>query len=80
MEIKLKSYINASHEASDYVLEQFHSCYELVFYAEGNGNSTINGETCYFKDNSIALITPGSLHDEYSATKTQVYCCLFTYK
>ncbi len=80
MEIKLKSYINACHEASDYVLEQFHSCYELVFYAKGSGNSTINGETCYFKDKSIALITPGSLHDEYSTTETQVYCCLFTYE
>jgi AraC-like DNA-binding protein len=74
---ELQTFIHYNHPSLDYVLPQSHSCYELVFYANGHGRTTVNNEIYNYKDLDMVLIAPNVVHDEKSEVSTEVYCCLF---
>lgn len=80
VEVELKSYIHTQHDPMDYVTPQSHSCYEMVFYASGEGKTTIGEELYDFGPGDMAIIEPETVHDELSGTTCEVYCCLFTYQ
>lgn len=80
IEVELKSYIHTQHEPMDYVAPQSHSCYEMVFYASGEGKTTIGEELYDFGPGDLAIIEPETVHDELSSSTCEVYCCLFTYQ
>lgn len=73
----LQTFIHYNHPSLDYVLPQSHSCYEIVFYANGHGRTTINQEIYNYKDMDMVLIAPNMVHDEKSEQSTEVYCVLF---
>ncbi len=58
-------------------MPQSHSCYELVFYASGYGDTNINGENYRYEPFDLAIIPPHVSHDEKADETTEVYCCLF---
>lgn len=74
---ELVSFIHYNHPSLDYVLPQSHSCYEIVFYANGHGRTTINQEIYNYKDMDMVVIPPNIVHDEKSELSTEVYCVLF---
>ena len=74
---ELVTFIHYNHPSLDYVLPQSHSCYEIVFYAHGNGRTTIDHEIYNYKDMDMVLIPPTIVHDEKSELSTEVYCVLF---
>lgn len=74
---ELQTFIHYSHPSLDYVLPQSHSCYEIVFYANGYGRTTIHQEIYNYKDMDMVLIAPNIVHDEKSERSTEVYCVLF---
>ena len=80
MEVTLNSFVTGEHSPADYVFPQSHDCYEIILYSKGYGKTTIGSESYDFFSNTIAMITPGTQHDEYSSTTTEVFCCLFSYK
>lgn len=77
---ELVSFIHYNHPSLDYVLPQSHSCYEIVFYAKGNGRTTIHQEIYNYKDMDMVVIPPNRVHDEKSELSTEVYCVLFELK
>ena len=80
VQVELKSYIHSFNPMLNYVPPQVHSCFEIVFYASGNGKTLI-GENLYdFNAGDIAIIEPETVHDELCSTDSEVYCCLFTYE
>lgn len=74
---ELVTFIHYNHPSLDYVLPQSHSCYEIVFYANGHGRTTIDKEIYNYNDMDMVLISPNMVHDEKSELSTEVYCVLF---
>ncbi len=77
MKTELQSFIHYSHPPLDYVLPQAHSCYEIVFYKNGHGRTTVNNEIYNYHDMDMVIIPPNIVHDEKSEVSTEVYCVLF---
>ena len=47
-----------------YVGNHYHDCYEIVYYTQGNGSTTIDGNVFNFAPNTFAITSPGVVHDE----------------
>jgi len=80
VQVELKSYINCVNKASNYVSPQMHSCYEIVFYASGSGKTLIGEDLYDYSAGDIAIIEPGTVHDELCITESEIHFCLFTYE
>lgn len=78
MECAVQSFLYYQHKTGDYILQQKHSSYELVYYKTGYGNTVIGGETFTYKPGSVAVISPEMIHDEYHKEDGNLYFCLFT--
>lgn len=66
------------HQPGDYVKPQSHQFYEIIYYEKGSGKTTIDGDVYKFNNNCIAVITPGTIHDEESIESTTVLFCHFS--
>lgn len=47
-----------------YVGNHYHDCYEIIYYIDGNGHTTIDGKSFDFDNNTFAITSPGVIHDE----------------
>ncbi|OPA80405.1 AraC family transcriptional regulator [Paenibacillus selenitireducens] len=47
-----------------YIPYHSHACYELVYYFGGSGTTRIGSKEYQFWDRMVALISPGTIHDE----------------
>lgn len=66
---------SSDKKENDYILPHMHSCWELVCYWKGGGETRI-GETSYaFTDGTFALIPPCCKHDERH-TQDGNLCCI----
>ncbi|MBQ8885249.1 MAG: AraC family transcriptional regulator [Clostridia bacterium] len=69
--------INYSHNSTDQVLKHKHENFEIVYYLEGKGLSTVYGETIYnfnYNADSLLIIPPNLYHGEYAKEKTKIVC------
>ncbi|MEE1314202.1 MAG: AraC family transcriptional regulator [Faecalimonas sp.] len=77
MHIDIEYVYYFNHPARTYVSDHFHNCYELCFYFQGHGTTTIEEKTLSFAPGRYTLYTPGCTHDEYHASETSVLCVAF---
>lgn len=47
-----------------YVGYHYHDCYEIIYYIEGKGHTTIDGKSYTFGPNTFAITSPRIIHDE----------------
>lgn len=74
----IEFFVNTRYNKQYKVNSHVHKCYELVFYLEGEGTTTISSKTYKFKPGDFAVIRPGSVHDESSNHGTEVIFVGFT--
>lgn len=77
MQASFVYFVHFPHRKNDYVISHKHHHYELVYYKNGRGNTTINQETFKYFPNTIALIEPNIMHDEFELENSDVYCLEF---
>lgn len=65
----VKSY---RHRTGETVPDQFHTCYELVYYYKGSGTTTIGTETYTLLPNSFSLMRPKVVHSERHTDPSEV--------
>lgn len=70
--IKLFRY---EHKQFDYALPHTHTAYECVFYKDGEGTINVADDMYKYGAGMCMVVEPNTVHDELSATDTQV-CCL----
>ena len=51
-----------------------HNYHELVYYAFGDGKTTIDGQTYHFNNNCFFVISPGEVHNEIHDADGEVIC------
>ena len=73
----LNTIMRFSHTPGDYVMPARHSGTELVFYREGTGTTIIDGVLYEYGPNSLAVISPDTIHDETTGTPSEVFFCIF---
>lgn len=56
-----------------------HNCYELVYYINGCGTTTLNNKKYTYKDNYFSIITPNTSHNEFAAEETNIIYFGFKY-
>ncbi|MGN1053103.1 MAG: helix-turn-helix transcriptional regulator, partial [Candidatus Scatosoma sp.] len=69
--------ITYSHHSTDQVLKHKHENFEIVYYLDGKGLSTVYGETIYnfnYIADSLLIIPPEVYHGEYAKEETQIIC------
>jgi len=69
-----------NNKTSKYVQPHKHNCYELVYYIEGKGSTTINKISYAFNESSIAITEPECYHDEIHEVNTKVLYVGFSYE
>lgn len=57
-----------------------HSCFEVVFYLSGSGVTKIGDKEYKFNNNTVAIITPETWHEEYFDEGGDVLFLGFNYK
>jgi AraC-type DNA-binding domain-containing proteins len=56
--------VSADHGRNTYIPPHQHECYELVYYLEGKGTTTIGQMSYPFQANTFAFLPPRCLHNE----------------
>jgi len=69
----------AERDAESYIDFHSHGGFEIVFYASGNGTTTIGNHTYSYSSGQFTVIPPGHKHDEYRRDKTKVMFVNFSY-
>ncbi len=75
--LRLISIWSDKRKKDHYVSYHSHDYYELVYYAEGSGTTTIGEQSFHFIGGSFVLIPPRVLHDEAHQSDSQVTCLMF---
>lgn len=66
------------HTTRRYVQRHNHNCYELVYYCEGTGETTINKEPAlHYMPDTYVIYKPYDFHTETHDTDSFVYCLGF---
>lgn len=68
------------HKSSYNISSHHHNHYELVYYISGEGNLIIDNKHYKFKPSNFALVTPGTLHTEYSSKSVSLIYIGFVIK
>ncbi|WP_080832736.1 helix-turn-helix transcriptional regulator [Cohnella massiliensis] len=55
-----------------YIPPHTHACFEIVYYFDGHGSTTIGAARHEFKPNHFAVISPHILHDEKHAAESDL--------
>ena len=69
--------ISYSHNSSDQVLKHKHENFEIIYYFDGKGLSTVYGETVFnfrYNADSILIVPPNLVHEEYAIEETRIVC------
>lgn len=77
---RLETFSFFRHPSRDYVLSHQHTVPELIYYIEGTGTTTVDGESFEYGPGTLAVVLPGTPHDESALTDTQVCFSLFSYE
>lgn len=56
-----------------------HNCFEIVYYVHGEGVSKINGVPYAYKPHTFCIIPPGTPHEEWAITPTELFYIGFDY-
>jgi len=73
----VKSFVYYEHHPNDYVTEHSHNCFECVFYMNGAGTVTAEGDTLEYAGPTVTLVGPGIKHDEKTREFSRLYIILF---
>lgn len=73
----VKSLVYYEHQPNEYVTEHSHSCYECVFYLNGRGTVTAEGDTVEYVGPTLTLMSPSIKHDEKTQEFSSLYIVLF---
>ena len=71
--------ISYSHNSNDQVLKHKHDNFEIIYYFDGKGLSTVYGETVFnfrYNADSILIVPPNLVHEEYAIEETRIVCNL----
>lgn len=49
-----------------------HPCYEVIYYIEGEGFTTIGNKTYQFKANTLSIVKPNTIHSETATDGSRV--------
>ena len=77
MKCTVKSVVYYEHNQNDFVIEHYHSCYECVFYMEGEGAISVEKDVYTYKGPTLTVIAPNVLHDEKTNQKSKLFIVLF---
>lgn len=66
-----------SHKPNTEVQSHQHDCYEIVYYLQGSGSTTINQTIHAYSENTFSIIRPRSIHNEIHHQATEVLCIGF---
>ena len=66
-----------NRDPSTNVSNHSHTCYELCYYFEGSGRTTVNDNTLHFNAKNYALYEPNVIHDEVHDNPVSVFCLGF---
>ncbi len=69
---------NSAYAPMHYVIPQKHSDFEIVYYREAEGVTTINQETYEISSDCLAVIPPNVEHDELLYWSNRVLYCRFS--
>ncbi|MCX8130569.1 MAG: AraC family transcriptional regulator [Clostridia bacterium] len=72
MEQKLEFLNFTLRRQSDYIEFHKHECYELVYYVNGKGCTTMDGNTYNYGSNNFTIMKPSCIHDESHFEETDV--------
>lgn len=65
------------HGEKDVVVPHKHNCYELVYYIKGEGKTSCESGSFDYKENTIFLVKPYELHEEYITESSECLCLAF---
>lgn len=77
MKLEFKTVFRTKRPQQTYVKPHSHSYYELVYYCDGTGRTSIGGKTFLIRKNHFAVISPGVNHDEIYDSDGEVICLGF---
>lgn len=72
MDSEFKFFVHETYEKKYEIQKHSHPCYELVYYLNGEGITTINDKTYRFSGNTFTLTCPEENHDESADQKTSL--------
>lgn len=75
--VMLNTIMHFFHSPGNYVMPAKHSGTELMFYRDGSGTTIIDGVLYEYSPNSLAVISPNTVHDETTGTPSEVFFCIF---
>lgn len=74
MNTKLTMFCATAREKDWYMYMHQHACYELVYYLNGDGTTTLNGRSYSFHPGTFTIIPPATMHDErHSGTSDVIF-------
>lgn len=79
MEAALDFYYHTVREHNKDISFHVHQCYELVYYLNGRGQTTIGNKEYSYVANQFAIIHPQTSHDERHHVKTEVMFTGFSF-
>ena len=68
---------SSEKKKNQYIAPHSHSCWELVWYESGDGETVIGKKQYAFSSNTFALIPPDTLHDERHFQDANLSCIGF---
>ena len=68
---------SSEKKKNQYIASHSHSCWELVWYENGDGETVIGEKQYAFSKNTFALIPPNTLHDERHLQDANLSCIGF---
>ena len=78
MDSEFKFFILTTYEKKYAIQKHSHPCYELVYYMNGKGITSISDKTYHFTSNTFTLTRPDESHDESADQETSIMFIGFT--
>ena len=70
--ISIDFFMSHIHYAGDIVPPQAHTCYEIVYYITGTGNTVLQDTRYKIAPNTFTVISPLTTHSEEYTTKSDL--------
>lgn len=77
MKCNVKSVVYYEHNPNDFVIEHSHTCFECVYYLDGEGTISVEKDVYTYRGPTLTVIAPNILHDEKTNQKSKLYIVLF---
>lgn len=79
LEASLEFLFRADRRIEESIAPHKHQCYELVYYAKGEGNTRIGTADWSYGRRTFAIVRPRTVHDERRQSVTDVICVGFAW-